>query len=109
MFEGIRHRFPALAAAPQIAYLDSASTTQKPDQVIDTLRRSVSRHTANPGRGTYPWAGWATAAVDNVRERVAGFLGAAPDEIVLTGGATAALNAVPLAWGFGILSRATRS
>lgn len=96
----LRRRFPALASRPSVVYLDSASTTQKPDSVVESVRRGLSEETANPGRGGYPWATRAAGVVESVRERVAAFVGAAHlDEIVFTSGATASLNAVALAWG----------
>ncbi|MGC9665390.1 aminotransferase class V-fold PLP-dependent enzyme [Planosporangium sp. 12N6] len=97
---GIRQRFPALVADPRVVYLDSASTTQKPGPVVDTVVRYLAEETANAGRGTYPWANRVTRRVERVREQVARFVGAgSPDEIVFTAGATASLNAVALAWG----------
>lgn len=101
----LRRRFPALAERPEVAYLDSASTAQKPDVVIEAVDRYMSDGTANAGRGSYPWANRVTREVERVRERVAGFLGAAgPDEIVFTSGATASLNAVALCWGLANLA-----
>lgn len=98
--EGVRARFPALAASPQVSYLDSASTTQKPDTVIDVVRGYHAEHTANPGRGSHPWSTSLTKRLVDVRERFAAFVGAEhADEIVFTPGATAAVNAVAMAWG----------
>ncbi|WP_282778650.1 MULTISPECIES: aminotransferase class V-fold PLP-dependent enzyme [unclassified Nocardia] len=93
---GARELFPALDDTA--VYLDSASTTQKPRPVIEAVDRYHSRQTANAGRGTYPWATTLTRELERVRARMAGFLGAQPDEVVFTGGATAALNAVALSW-----------
>lgn len=95
----IRASFPALADSRE-TYLDSAATTQKPRAVIDTVRDYHSTATANAARGTYPWATVFTQRIAAVRAATARFLGASrPDEIVFTGGATAALNAVALSWG----------
>ncbi len=94
----LRSLFPALAETSQV-YLDSASTTQKPAAVIEAVHRYHRSRTANAGRGTYGWATSLTREVERVRARMAAFLGAAPDEVVFTGGSTAALNAVALAWG----------
>lgn len=95
----IRASFPALTETAQ-TYLDSAATTQKPRAVIETVRDYHAVATANAARGTYPWSTMLTQRIAAVRARTAQFLGAAhPDEIVFTGGATAALNAVALSWG----------
>ncbi|MFG1793800.1 aminotransferase class V-fold PLP-dependent enzyme [Nocardia sp. NPDC049149] len=99
----IRKLFPALAESTDV-YLDSAATTQKPLPVIETIHRYHSSRTANAGRGTYPWATSLTTRLARVRERTATFIGAAhADEVVFTGGATAALNAVALSWGLAVL------
>ncbi|MFE5286177.1 aminotransferase class V-fold PLP-dependent enzyme [Nocardia sp. NPDC056611] len=95
---GVRALFPALTQATEV-YLDSASTTQKPRPVIDAVQRYHRERTANAGRGTYAWAGALTTEVAAVRAAMAEFIGAAPDEVVFTGGATAGLNAVALSWG----------
>ncbi|GAB0106614.1 cysteine desulfurase [Nocardia sp. JMUB6875] len=93
----VRRLFPALGETSDI-YLDSASTTQKPLPVIRAVHRYHSERTANAGRGTYPWASSLTRRLEEVRERMAEFIGAAPDEVVFTGGSTAGLNAVALSW-----------
>ncbi len=90
--------FPALSETGAV-YLDSASTTQKPLAVIEAVHRYHSARTANSGRGTYPWASGLTREIDAVRARTAAFIGAEPDEVCFTGGATAGLNAVALSWG----------
>ncbi|WP_280436425.1 aminotransferase class V-fold PLP-dependent enzyme [Nocardia carnea] len=95
----VRDSFPALAEAREV-YLDSAATTQKPRAVIETVRKYHSSATANAARGTYPWATALTQRIAAVRAHTARFVGAThSDEIVFTGGATAALNAVALCWG----------
>jgi cysteine desulfurase/selenocysteine lyase len=96
----VRDEFPALVAEPRVAYLDSASTTQKPQQVIETVAACLTERFASPGRGSYPWATRLATAVEQVRSQVAGFVDAArPEEIVFTSSATAAMNAVALSWG----------
>ncbi len=100
----IRSRFPALAD-PDVVYLDSAATTQKPDTVIEAVTSYHRAHTANPGRGTYSWATSLSARIAAVRTRAAGFVGARhSDEIVFTGGATAALGAIAHSWGLADLN-----
>ncbi|MCU1647211.1 MAG: Cysteine desulfurase [Nocardia sp.] len=90
--------FPALRETAE-AYLDSASTTQKPQAVIAAVQGYHSSRTANAGRGAYSWATTLTREIEQVRGRMAGFIGADPDEVVFTGGSTAGLNAVALSWG----------
>lgn len=96
----VRAEFPALSAAPEVAYLDSASTTQKPRGVLDAVARALGQQTASPGRGGYPWASRASAEIARVRGQVARFVGTGqPETIVFTSGATAAMNAVAIGWG----------
>ncbi|MGW4248620.1 aminotransferase class V-fold PLP-dependent enzyme [Nocardia sp. NPDC004722] len=97
MSAAARTLFPALDGASEV-YLDSASTTQKPLPVISAVHEYHSARTANAGRGTYPWASNLTRRIEEVRAAMAEFIGAAPDEVVFTGGATAGLNAVALSW-----------
>ncbi|MEC3956601.1 aminotransferase class V-fold PLP-dependent enzyme [Nocardia sp. CDC153] len=93
----VRRLFPSLGETSDI-YLDSASTTQKPVPVIRAVHLYHSERTANAGRGTYPWASSLTRRIEEVREAMAEFIGAAPDEVVFTGGSTAGMNAVALSW-----------
>ncbi len=97
---GVREQFPALAARPAVAYLDSATTTLKPVRVVEAVSRYLSMDTASVGRGGHPWSTRLTTRVAGVRQRVARFIGAGDaDEVVFTPGATAGLNAVALCWG----------
>lgn len=98
-------QFPALRADPGAVYLDSASTTQKPQRVIDAVTAELATATANPGRGAYPWSSRAARRLEDVRERAARFIGAqGPDEVVFVPGATAGLNAVAMSWGMANLT-----
>lgn len=97
----IKTRFPNLCQHPDVVYLDSAATTQKPDQVIAAVNEYHSTATANSGRGNYGWANQVTQKIGEVREKVARFLHAhAADEVVFTAGATDSLHTVLYAWAF---------
>ncbi|MBO0852794.1 MAG: aminotransferase class V-fold PLP-dependent enzyme [Nocardia sp.] len=95
--------FPALTE-PGPTYLDSAATTQKPLPVIAAIDGYHRRRTANAGRGTYRWATTLTTEIERIRRATAHFIGAQPDEIVFTSGATAALNAVAHSWALTALT-----
>ena len=43
--------FPLLAANPNLAFLDSAATAQRPKSVLDAQRRFYETMNANPLRG----------------------------------------------------------
>ncbi|MDO3399917.1 aminotransferase class V-fold PLP-dependent enzyme [Mycolicibacterium neoaurum] len=95
-----RAHFPALTADPQLAYLDSSATAQKPQAVIDAVTEHVSRDHANAGRGNYPWSTAATKLLEVACDRVATFIGDTQrrGSVALTAGASAGLRAVALDW-----------
>jgi cysteine desulfurase/selenocysteine lyase len=95
-----RADFPLLAANPDLHYLDSAATSQKPRVVLDAMRDYYERDNANPHRGAYALSARATDRYHAARERVARFLGASDAEcLVFTRGTTESLNRVATAWG----------
>ena len=84
----------------RLVYLDNASTTQKPMQVIDTLTEYYKNYNSNIHRAVYVIATEATSAYEGVRKKTANFIGAKnPDEIVFVRGTTEAINMVAYAWG----------
>jgi cysteine desulfurase/selenocysteine lyase len=83
-----------------LAYLDSASSAQKPRQVLDAMVDLYSTSYANVHRGVYTIAQEATEAYEAVRERVRILLNASSTkEIVFTRDATEALNLVAYSYG----------
>ena len=78
----------------RLVYLDSASSTQKPQQVIDAISGFYSGYYANMGRGIYWPATDATRAYQDARKKVASFINASPDEVIFTSGTTDAINKV---------------
>ena len=93
----IREYFPIFSHHPELAYLDSAATSLKPDCVITAERAYEEQYSANIGRGLYPIAEQATEAFEAVRERTARFIGATSREIIFTQNTTQSLNMVA-AW-----------
>ena len=83
-----------------LVYLDSASSSQKPDIVIDAVSDYYREYNANVHRGIYTIGEEATAAYELARARTARFINA-PDshEVVFTRNATEAINLVAYAWG----------
>ena len=95
-----RADFPLLAASPELHYLDSAATSQKPRAVLDAMRDYYEHDNANPHRGAYALSGRATDRYHSARERVARFVGVADaDCLVFTRGTTESLNLIATAWG----------
>jgi cysteine desulfurase/selenocysteine lyase len=92
--------FEELVNGKPIAYLDSASSTQKPRQVLDRLRHFYEHEYANVHRGVYRLAERATEGYEQARRTVAGYVNAPSDrEVIFTRSATEALNLVAYAWG----------
>lgn len=100
-----RSDFPLLAAHPELHYLDSAASAQKPRAVLDAERDYYEHSYANPHRGAYDLSVRATERYAAARERVARFLGAADSEsLVFTRGTTESLNLLGTAWARSSLS-----
>ncbi|HET7246544.1 MAG TPA: cysteine desulfurase [Streptosporangiaceae bacterium] len=100
----IRKDFPILERTVRdgqpLVYLDSANTSQKPRQVLDTLADFYERHNANIHRATHQLGEEATAAYEGARATVAGFIGAAePAEVVFTKNVSEAINLVAYSMG----------
>lgn len=83
-----------------MAYLDSASSTQKPRQVLDAMRDFYEHSYANVHRGVYRFAERATEGYEGARQKVAAFVNAPlTRETVFTRNATEAINIVAYGWG----------
>jgi len=95
--EAVRAQFPILSRqvnGKPLIYLDSAASAQKPQAVIDAMTAAMTNSYANVHRGLHTLANETTEAFEAARKRVAGFIGADPNEIVFTKGATEAINLV---------------
>lgn len=100
--EAIRRDFPILTRqihGRPLVYLDSAASSQKPNQVIEAIQRYYQTTHANIHRGVYTLSEEATLAYEQAHERVAGLIQATFEEIVFTRNTTEALNLVAYAWG----------
>ncbi|MEI7760110.1 MAG: cysteine desulfurase [Thermoleophilia bacterium] len=99
----LRADFPyldELAGSRPLAYLDSASSTQKPRQVLDRMRTFYEHEYANVHRGVYRLAERATEGYESARRTVAAFVNAPSErEVIFTRGTTEAINLVAYAWG----------
>jgi cysteine desulfurase / selenocysteine lyase len=97
-----RSDFPLLATHPELCYLDTAATSQKPRAVLDAIRGYYEDDNANPHRGAYALSVRATDRYQGARERVARFLGVADmASLIFTRGTTESINLVATAWGRG--------
>ena len=93
--------FPLLAGHPELAFLDSAATAQRPACVLDAERDFYTQMNANPLRGLYSLSVRATSEIAAVRRQIAELIGAvdeagkpAADDIVFTRNTSESLNLV---------------
>ncbi len=83
----------------RLVYLDSASSTQKPQSVLDAMDRLYTHHYANVHRGVYTLSEEATAEYEGARRKAARLIGATdPREVVFTRNTTEAVNLVAYSW-----------
>jgi cysteine desulfurase / selenocysteine lyase len=83
-----------------LAYLDSASSSQKPRQVLDAMRTFYETSYANVHRGVYELAERATAGFEGAREKVRALINAPSSrEVIFTRNVTEGLNLVAYSWG----------
>ena len=108
----VRQDFPILTRevnGQPLVYLDSAATTQKPRQVIDSMSDFYQSSNASVHRGAYSLAEEATALYEGARARIGQFIDAAsPREVVFTRGTTSGINAVAYGWGLNQLKQGDR-
>lgn len=99
----VRDDFPILSRdirGKRLAYLDSAATTQKPRQVLDSLEDYYRLHNANVHRGVHTLSQEATDLFEDARRTVAQFINAESDrEVVFVRGCTEAVNLVAGTYG----------
>ncbi|MGP3913399.1 cysteine desulfurase [Nonomuraea sp. 10N515B] len=102
--EKIRKDFPVfsreLPDGRPLVYLDSGNSSQKPEQVIETMREHLALHYSNVGRAMHVLGAESTEAYEGARDKIAGFVGApSRDEVIFTKNASEALNLVAYAFG----------
>jgi len=87
IFKNCNNKYPLI-------YFDNASTTQKPQCVIDNIINFYTTYNANVHRGAYSIAEKATLKYENAREEVAKFINAEKEEIIFTKGTTESINLI---------------
>ncbi|NQD62760.1 aminotransferase class V-fold PLP-dependent enzyme, partial [Enterobacter sp. CM29] len=96
--EKVRADFPVLTREVNglpLAYLDSAASAQKPNQVVDAEAEFYRHGYAAVHRGIHTLSAEATQRMENVRTQVAAFLNArSPEELVFVRGTTEGINLV---------------
>jgi cysteine desulfurase / selenocysteine lyase len=101
--EKIRRDFPILSRdvrGKKLVYLDNAATSQKPQAVIDAVKRYYEQENANIHRGVHFLSELATAEHDRAREIIKNFINAESSrEIIFVRGTTEAINLVAQTYG----------
>ena len=83
----------------RLIYLDNASTSQKPRQVIKSLVDYYENTNSNVHRGVHALSMEATDEYEKAREKVAAFIGAPqPESIIWTRNTTEGINLVAQTW-----------
>jgi len=99
----VREDFPILKTkvnSHPLVYFDNASTSQKPNSVIDAVSDYYQRYNSNIHRGVHELSELATEAYLKAKEKIATFINAESiDEIVFTRGTTESINLVASSWG----------
>lgn len=101
----IRQDFPMIRNGKQmqghpLVFLDNASTTFKPDCVIETMDAYYRDETSNSHRGDYDLCYQADKRIESARRTVAKFLNAEENEVVFTSGTTDSINLI--AYGYAL-------
>jgi cysteine desulfurase/selenocysteine lyase len=97
----VRADFPILAReleGGRLVYLDSSSTSQKPERVLAALDDYYRNHNANIHRGVYKLAQEADALFEGARERIAAFVNWPVAGTIFTRNVTEAINLVSYSW-----------
>ena len=106
----IRKQFPMLSnnrtmQGKPLVYLDNASTTFKPQCVLDAMNRYYTEITANSHRGDYDLCYIVDTEIAKARKVVARFVNSEVNEVVFTSGDTEALNLIAYGYAFKFLTK----
>ncbi|MAG02245.1 cysteine desulfurase [Candidatus Pacearchaeota archaeon] len=84
--------FPIFEHHPDLVYLDSGATSQRPRQVINSITDFHEKENANINRGIYTLSEQATEKYKLARKKVADFINAKENEIIFTRNTTESIN-----------------
>ena len=96
--ERIRQDFPTIS--PDTIYLDSLASSLTPFPVIEAMTEYYTKHCANVHWGTYDLSLQAPEQFQHAIANIARFIGAQPEEVVVTSNATQALNEIAMTLNF---------
>ena len=89
----LKSQFPIFQKHPNLVYLDSAATTQKPQAVIDSIIDFYTSQNSSD-HSNHKLSSKLTQNIDETRQLVANFLNCQKSEIIFTSGATDSLNLI---------------
>ena len=98
----VRRDFPVLSRSVNghpLVYLDNASSSHKPRQVLDAERAFLEQHYSNVHRGVHTLSQEATDAYEQARSTIAAFVGGQHDQVVFTKNVTESINLVAYSFG----------
>lgn len=87
-----RTDFPIFSNNPNLNYLDSASSTQKPSYVIDKTTEYITHSYANIGRGSYGLAEESDHLYYQTKERVGDLIGCKANEVFFSHNSSYCMN-----------------
>ena len=89
----LKSYFPIFKRYPNLVYLDSAATTQKPQIVIDSMVDFYTNQNASD-HSSHNLSNQLSINIEDTRQTIANFLHCSEEEIVFTSGATDSLNII---------------
>ena len=92
--QSIKNDFPIFRNNPDLIYLDTASTMQKPQVVIDAVSRYLEHDYANIHRGLYELSEKSEKAYYDSKKAVANLLNCKASEIFYTYNSTYGINII---------------
>lgn len=105
----LRKDFPILKQkinGHSLIYFDNASTSQKPQQVIEAIVDFYTKYNANIFRGTHAFGEHATEMYEDVRAKIAHFIDAKDtSEVIFVKGTTAGINFIASTWAEQYISK----
>ncbi|GAB3259596.1 aminotransferase class V-fold PLP-dependent enzyme [Kineosporia babensis] len=93
-----RQLFPALSSST-VTYLDSATTTPLAEPVIAAVTKALLRPPASAGRGGHPVVAQSDVLLLQARHKIADFIGARPEQVFFTAGASHSHSLIAHLWG----------
>ena len=93
----IRQDFPILqrkVKVKQLIYFDNAATSQKPEQVIESMNHYYRNYNANVHRGVHTLSEEATEAYEKAHEAVGKLIHADFEEVIFTKNTTESMNLI---------------